>query len=497
MATTKKKTPAKKTGKAVKPAATGITDPAKSGRRYSFDVLADDLDIMTPLKAALTTIENKRKNRTGGFHTAAEIRQSMIPLQHFYLQQAMRIYGIPQSNMMRILGGAGLGKTTLAITLAGGAMLQGCPVFLVNTEVKKLTPARMKQALHRDPRIAARMLDRMLIRDAFTLEECEEKIIDYVDVVRGRKAVAADDAGNKQKFPVVPLDTPVIVIVDTWSKLMNPGEAAGFSTYGVSTDKKAQEAAKKKFKATGTGSTFGHAKYAQAWSRRLPYFLSHNNVALILVEHQNDNVQMAENNPNQAAKQPQMPADVGDLYNEKVVGGRAFKQNAALTWIVVRKGLAKDSANNKIGTICKLRVAKNSFGPDNAVLEYTVNTVPPEDPDTFLPPAINMDLGFANWLVSEGLLGTRVDSKKYTSKILGVTAGSAEELSAAFHANTAVMEALGKQLKIEGYADVVGDVKALIPMGGAEEDEDAPPPPPDELSIETGETEEGGEGGEE
>ena len=59
-------------------------------------------------------------------------------------------------------------------------------------------------------------------------------------------------------------------------------------------------------------------------------------------------------------------------------------------------------------------------------------------------------------------MSTSVKGSKFSSPVLGVTEVSADEFCEAFDANQAVKFNLGKQLGINGYVDVVDNIKSMI-----------------------------------
>ena len=59
-------------------------------------------------------------------------------------------------------------------------------------------------------------------------------------------------------------------------------------------------------------------------------------------------------------------------------------------------------------------------------------------------------------------MSTSVKGSKFSSPVLGVTEVSADEFCEAFNANQEVKFNLGKQLGINGYVDVVDNIKSMI-----------------------------------
>jgi RecA/RadA recombinase len=442
--------------------ATGNKEPAKKKSLEVFDPMDPNNDYIERSKRALTSLRDKRKNRTVGFQTMAEVRQNMLPLGNFAMQWLTGTYGLPHKTLVSILGAEGLGKSSIAFMLMGWGLLAGSPCYIQNTEGKVLLPSRVKRMLSSNPDLAEFMLSRILIEEVHSLEHSVEALEDWVAVQRA----------------MVPAATPLICVVDSWSKLMDPQAAVGRYDWGNNMDPKV----KAKKKDIGGGSNMGHARFAQDWCRVLPDWLVVNNVVLILIEHQNDKVDMSGGFGGIA-----MPENVGNLYNKTKRGGRAFNQNCALQLIVARKGIYYDSQKNKIGETGAMRVEKNSYGPKNRQLEYQIITEHTKDSPNYLEPAIQMEEFLAKWFVDNKHLQTTVSSKRYASPVLGVVNVDATDFCNAFHLNTAAVNQLGKTLGIEGFNDVVDTVVDVLEKSPAEI---PPAPPPMEMfnNTETHET---------
>ena len=406
-------------------------------RKYDFDILADDGDASMELASdAILAMSERRKNRPTAFKTLTEIRRSMIPIRSFRMQYALGCYGLPEATLIEIIGGDHIGKSTLVHWLLGGAMLEGVPASLQETENKPLTADWAMRAMHHDPATARKMMSRLKIfPQVFELDQMEKNMEDWAKVMR-------EEVG-------VPLSTPIVMAVDSWSKLMNQSEAAGFYDYGDNMD--AEQ--KKKRKDTNEGSNFVHAKWAQAWCRKLPSFLARYNMTLILVSHQNDAVDMS------GGKTSFMTPEAGNLYNKKKIGGRAFNQNAAVQLIMSRTGLAKDSSGDKVGAVIKMRVDKNSYGPNNRTMEWILRNDKFVDTEDHIEQSLVFHEDLGKWMTDEKLLGVTASRKRFTCDDLGLINATSEELEAALYARPDVMNSLGRDLKIRGYNDVVDRIR--------------------------------------
>lgn len=413
-------------------------------RKYSFNILDEkNEDFLASTRDSLFGVQSRRKNHPTGFRSMAEIQAGMIPYRHFYLQWALGNYGMPEGCVLEVIGAKHLGKSTFLYWLLGGAMLHGCPCCVQESEGKPLTLEWAGRALSPDRQTARVMLSRLgVYAKTFALAQMDQQMIDWYDVARGRRI---------GQHKTVPLETPMVMGIDTFSKMMSPAEAAGFHDYGdnLSPDKK------KKAKATGEASNLGHSKWSQAWGRRLPDFMSSRNGVVIVISHQNDKVDMSGGGASY------MSADASALYNTTAIGGRALGQNAAVQLVVARKALVKNSQNDKIGVTVKMRVEKNSYGPTERVIEYDLINDQHDDTETTLAPSLDFDRGMCDWMATHGYIETTVSKKRFSSPVLGLTNVKAREFSEAFHAeeNRHIREGLGRQLKIRGYEDCVDRIK--------------------------------------
>ena len=410
--------------------------------QYGFDIMDGEEDVNDSIERVLTSVVGRRKNQTIGFSRLADVRESMLPLKNFYLQWALGIYGIPEGCMMDIIGAEGIGKTTLVFQIMGWAMDSGCPAFYIECENKQLPARRILRALHPDKKRADKMLKRIRRSQVNSLEHLEQEIMDYVNAARGTTTL--------KEAKHVPHRVPIVIVVDPWSKLLNADESKGFYNYGENMT----DANKAKFKASGEASNMGHAKWAQAFCRRMPYFLRKNNVILILVHHQNDDVDMGAKKGG-----PALPQVWKDLNNTKKIGGRAFNQNAAIQLILARNGEEKNAAKTTIGRNVALKVHKNSYGPDKRQIGYTIRTDDFEDTDEFYEPAISFDEQMANWMAINKYYGTSLSSKRFTCEMLDVISVKGKGLCDAFNANVELKNKLGNVLGIEGYIDTVEEIR--------------------------------------
>lgn len=410
-----------------------------------FNLLEGPENVVEAARTGLEALSARRKNEPTAFRSLTDIRRNSIPLRHFYLQYLFGMAYLPSSTVIEAIGAEGIGKTTLAFYIAGEAAMGNVPVYYQETEAKLMPEEQIIRCLSRDPILAQKIFSRAIGKDsAHEIREAIGKFEDWALTLRGKTYVSKD--------AVVPSINPLLGIIDTVSKLMAPGEAAGYHEYG---DYQSEES-KKKMKEVGGGSNLEHAKLFAAWCRRLPAFLEVNNGVLWLNSHQNDKIDMGGGGASY------MSADAGKLYNKTKIGGKAFNQNAAIQLILAPSTLAKNGSGEITGRMVKVRVDKNSFGPDNRVIEYELRNRYTEDSDTHLECPIRLDEGMAKWFADERILGTTVERKRYTCETLSVINGDGVDLAKALHANPETMQRLAKDLKIRGYEDPITEIEKEI-----------------------------------
>lgn len=395
---------------------------------------ADAIEIM---QATL----DRRKNRTTDYKTMAQVRVEHLPVRDFYFQQFIGSYGLPRRSLLEIIGGKGLGKTTLSLWLAGHIIDRlGAPTLFLECEEKPMDANRAIRAMSNDPVRAKKLLDSITFKKVKQLSEMNEQLMLFCKTWRGEQV-------NGKKGVAIPSHVPLVVIVDPWSKLLTQAEANGFYNYNKNMD----AANVKKAKDIGEGSNLGHSNWAAGWGRRLGHIMGHYNVLLICTHHQNCKIDMSSGGG------ITLPENTAALYNAVKIGGKATEQNASTMLILAAGGQVKDSSGNTRGKYINARVEKNSYGWDNQKASWELRThcEPFDIEGQYLDSALHFEDEMAKWMATEKHLGTTADRKRYSSKELGVQGVTGEEFSRAFHANQEVMNRLGKNLRLVGYDDLV------------------------------------------
>lgn len=411
--------------------------------------------IQKDTKEALTRMTARKKNIHFRVEGTDSIKRQFIPLGHFGLQMFLNSKGLLSKTVYEIVGGEGIGKTTFALELMSQAILNDSPCLYINTESKWLDEHRTLRALHSDPEIAEKIWGAIQIdQDVYELRHLMATIEAWVKAIR-----------LENENYIVPMSTPLFICVDTISKVMAPGEALGFYNYGDYLS----ESNMKKLKEAGESSNLEFAKLMHWWCRHLPCFQQYYNVTLLFISHQNQKVDMA------AGFGAPMSADISKKYNKTKIGGNATNQNS-LTQFIMRSGaMVKNQTTKQVtGREILSNIVKNT-GPENIEMRHIINYIMTQDSDGFMQRALDFDHALGNLLIDRRVGDFTVESKRYSSKKLGIRGLTASELADYIHADQDLMDSIGSELEMSGYG-VTRTRPATVTIPA---DEEAPQEPPE------------------
>lgn len=465
-----KPTKSPKPVKAVKPA----------GKPKRFSILENGASVVAAAREALARDEadvliagnpNKKK--------------LILPVPSFGFRAILKSRGLVSGTVIDIIGADGLGKSPFGHMLMGWTMNANGPVMLVESEGKPLDRPRAEAALHPDRKIAALMYDAIYREPARELREAINKIESWLITIR--------------KDPRIPKSAVAMVVLDSFSKLMSPSEASGFSVYDSKKDKerKRQDEKKEEFKAAKkgvevtakpskaaddhtkellTGSNFEHAKVASEWTRRLVYFLGAYNAILVLVRHQNDKIDMG------AGGGIMLSEDQKAGMNRTSIGGKAILQTAAYQFILSRKGFFKASVGGQqenVGLDVKINVAKNGWGPSGVDGMYRVSLQPRRATETRYEPVIDFDPWIPEIMMRHKLMKVRPKNVSTVITSDFEPSGRAEDMPLTHFCEMfyqkGLDETMGRQLGFSHYDDnsIIPEVLAAYVPPLVEADETA------------------------
>lgn len=431
---------------------------------FGFNYLEESESITEEVQKAVFSISNRRKNRKTNFKSMLDTRKDMIHLPELPLQFLIGNYGLPEKCLMEVIGGAGVGKSTLVHWIEGQFLAQGCPVYHQECEGKPIRTDHIRRIVSPDPVLGQKIVKAMHFDSARSLSESFEKFVDWIKIMRGKMP------GSKVSIPI---NVPLLVVIDPWGKLMSKEEAAGFYDYG-------NAATAKGGKDLLDITNMGHAKAAHRWVRRLPSLLDSMNVCLILVQHQNEEVDMS-------GTPSFIPASAMATQNITKIGGLAFNQLDALQMVIAKKGMLKNSSQEVIGSTMKVRVVKNSYGSEHRQVEYDlVNNKYKDSEKDGMDRVLRFDRWFADWCAENSFMGTTVSKKRYTCKDLGAENVKSDVFYQKFQDNDAAVDAFGRLHNIHGYSSVADELinKAMLnDTGKVEKAEDKPLEPEPEPEV--------------
>lgn len=328
-----------------------------------------------------------------GFGSSTQSARDYLPVPWIAFQYLIGRPGIPLNTITEFIGSESVGKSSLVYALMGEFVAHNIPCFYINSEPKALEPDWQLRLLGTDPIKGEKIRDAIDIQPLNALEEMDEHMRAWVKIKR-------EDEG-------IPNDVPLVVVIDSITKLMNPEE---FAVSGLA---KLKPGEKKKPEGVGNVSQKPGvtAKWLHQWARLITPLLEQKNVTIIAVSGQNQNMD--------AGGGPSF-IKPSEKRNKTRTGGNALNQSAALQFTVTYKGAYKNTAGVACGKEVLLFCEKNSYGPSFREVKYTLyddrNENYPEDlPGMYKQQAIDMDIALANLLVEKKVLGTSVTRKRYSS----------------------------------------------------------------------------------
>lgn len=385
-----------------------------------FDIFADD-SVADQTRSLLA-----KASLADGFKSAADISRDYLPLPWPAMQYLIGRIGIPVNTIIEFIGQENTGKSSLVMSMLGNFIKYNIPCLFCNSEPKMLESDWISRLVGADARLGDKVKRVLEVTERlYTLDDMDKLIRKWVQVKRYEQGI--------------PKSVPLVCVVDTITKLLNPEEAEAMI---VQEGKDKSINVLKNSVADISKKPGVTAKWLHEWTRAITSMLNEENVTIICVSGQNQNMN--------AGPAGSFAPDGGASLNKTRIGGTAMNQSASIQITITRKGIWKDSAGNQIGDIIRARVVKNSYGPKRSI-EYGMRNDLFVDDSGYIQQAIDMDEAFANILVANKIKGLSCTRKLYSSEAMNVQQLKAPALIAKITSDEALMDEIGALLKISGY----------------------------------------------
>ena len=365
-----------------------------------------------------------------GFQSSSENASYYLPVPWLGLQYLVGRPGLPANTIIEFIGQESVGKSSLVYALMGHFVAHNIPCYYINSEPKILEGDWQARMVSTDPEKAELIKSVIDTHVMDSLDEMDAGIRNWITMQRTELGV--------------PLDVPLVCVVDSITKLLTPDE---YAASGIAKRKPGE-------KSTGTGVTNVKGKIAAAatwmhtWDKTIKGFIRENNATIILVSGQNQDVDAG-------ATPSFIPKSAMAKYNKTRRGGNAINQSACLQFTITYKAGVKNTSGELCGKEVLLFVAKNSYGPSFRELRYSIMDDRKENyndiPGEYMQPAIRMSEAVVNALVERKAFGITLNRKRYSSSELDIYEASADTILNAITANPKWLVEAAEYLSIKGY----------------------------------------------
>lgn len=367
------------------------------------------------------------RGQAEGFKLATNIDRPYLPFPKDWIAMQWLIGrpGIPLNTVIAVAGEEGLGKSSLVVSMFGEFIKRRMKCLYISTEPKGQDTTWMARLMSDNIEEGHKLLNKLVINDGvYTLKQMETAMKEYVDVVRNELQV--------------PKAVPIVVAVDSYTKLMNPEEADAL----MAVDKRSGKDLSLKSNLDDVSKKPGvTAKWLALWSRSLKHFLENNNVTMVLV---------AGSTQDQKANS-MLPEAYIAKHNKSKPGGVAINQIASIIMKMSQVGIAKDSSNNQIGYKMSLFTQKNTYGKKEKDLTYIYKDEEVTSETAFGPTIFDMEESLCNLVAENNILGTTLKAKRYTCEELGIVRAEAHTFFNAITSDENIKNKVCAKLKIAGY----------------------------------------------
>lgn len=387
------------------------------------------------LKAAASKKSGKDSISLSGFYDASDLAEAdstmELELNSFLLQYILGSKDLKTGTILEIIGPEQVGKTTFLLSIVGDflAANPNIPFLDIITEGKNKMPSikRISSCLSEDKVKAEKILKQIVFYNGHALKDTLETMHMWLKITRDNM-----DAAGISK------DTPILIGIDTISKLMPKTEAAALG-YGDATKPKTL---------LDDVTNMDFPKMIQRWTRAIVDILESYKAMLIIVSHQNEKVDMNSF----ASRFASAESSASD--NKTKIGGRGLNQSSTNQLTLVRVGGKTNTTTKEyLSHIIKVKCVKNSRNADRRDGRYELRVEKLKDTDTKYERAINFDYGLADLFAEKRILNTKALTKEtFRCDALGEKEIlDRYEFAKRFNENPALKNKIGYELGIRGY----------------------------------------------
>lgn len=418
--------------KTVEQADTSTTPATKSKHQARITTGAgfDVLKAAAERKKAL----NDKADKVIGFNTMADIKSKFLPVPWIAFKWLTGCCGIPMNTITEFIGEENVGKSSITMALLGHFARNNILSLYINTEAKELDSSWTVRLMARDPELAENLLSVIetpkdpatgkYVTRTFTMNDMDKQLRAWIFDCRYVRNI--------------PNSIPLVVVIDSTSRLLNPAQAE----VAMADDKKGTGKAILNGVEDVGGQIGVGAKWFHAWANMINPICAQHNVTIICVSAQNANLN--------AGAGGMAAAEGIKSLNKSKAHGLALNQACGLQITVTNAGMLR-TGTDVIGRKIKLRCLKNSYGPVYRQIVYGLKCERLADGPGYLDDPIDMAETLGNLLVDNNLYGMSVSKKRFTSTELDIHQMTAEALQEYIAAHPDIEDDICVRLRINGY----------------------------------------------
>lgn len=417
-----------------------------------FDVTSDAVvDRGRYMQSFLSDLAARRRTnpRPSYMQSAASVKHNTLPFSHFSRQWFADVYGYPETGVIQVIGDTGCGKSTLVISDMGHIMharnAQSLYLACEGSD-KMMTPDRMLRCLHHDPKVAIKLLQSMQVEVIHSVLQLMPKIKQWADAQREGFTIP----GTRKTVPPLPMNIPLLVAADPFSRLLSPKESEG---HLLEWDKLDRESVQE----FGEGGNMGHAKFAHDFVRKLQNLCDSRGILLFVVHHRTEDIDFGSHKSDY-----NVPAWKKRLLSYEYLGGNAFDGLASTSIVMTSTETVVDRLHPDkplTGKRVRARMCKQSHGAGERFLQWELRTRHVVDRPDFLEPAIDYAEGFVRMLADQKKLGVSINDQGLVRVAdLNLSGLTFKQVDLILHSKPELLSKLGHDMRISGYYNLVDEI---------------------------------------